>query len=648
MKKYTLLLILTSLTNYFLSAEDTTKIRSHNKVVIKTDPSRGQTFYPSSVKFPEKNAGYRKIYLYLEFGCAPGLKCGEWDYNNHIFLSKKYRDTGIENLNLELARFITPYGFYWNSSMNWKHGWYIDLTDYAYLLHDSLEINYKHSGYEANNDRGWTITLDFYCIQGENKLEPIDYNQFYSSKNAAYGIASKPFENTIQNMIFNKPDSSNLSRIKIIQTGHGMDQQENCAEFCKKTRTVSLNGNVINAKPVWRDNCGFNSLYPQAGTWLYDRAGWCPGSPVLDDNIDVSNLKDSGNNLQISMQNYSNTAGGEANWVISCYAFHFKDKRLTNDAEIDDVIAPSNHFEYLRLNPTCGEPILRIKNIGKTSISKIDFEYGLINGQKQYISVHANIPAGQKGEVTLEGLKDWTGSKDIFWAKIVKINQEFVSDELGKIIYSEFKNVLTTPEKIIIQLRTNNDPNENSYKVIDREGNVIRQKGGFAANTTYRDTVFLRTNMCYQFVFSDEGTSGINGLNKDGLNWWANTGDGTGSLMIRNGNTNQVLKNFDIDFGTKHIFNFFTTYKVGNESYENTNFIMHPNPIHKTQNLQLDFENETNKTIKIYNNLGALIYVFETTNAHVEIPIQNFSSGVYHVEIDNNGTEIIRKLVLLD
>ena len=69
-----------------ISAQDTIKVNTHNKVVIKTNPSVGHTYYSSWGTFPAKDVSYRKVYMYLEFGCAPGLRCGEWDYLNHIYI----------------------------------------------------------------------------------------------------------------------------------------------------------------------------------------------------------------------------------------------------------------------------------------------------------------------------------------------------------------------------------------------------------------------------------------------------------------------------------------------------------------------------------------------------------------------------------
>lgn len=38
----------------------------------------------------------------------------------------------------------------------------------------------------------------------------------------------------------------------------------------------------------WRGDCERNPVSPQSGTWKYDRNGWCPGTIVVGDRVDVT------------------------------------------------------------------------------------------------------------------------------------------------------------------------------------------------------------------------------------------------------------------------------------------------------------------------------------------------------------------------
>lgn len=629
---------------------DTAKITTHNKVVIKTNPAVGSTTYPAWGVFPADTVKYRKVYLYMEFGCAPGLNCGEWDYINSIYLGRKGGVKG-DSLYYELSRFITPYGNQWNSASNWKHGWYYDLTDYAFLLHDSLEIIYKHTGYEANNDRGWTVTLDFRCIEGTPVLEPKGITRFFEVS-APYGNTNNPFKNSVPDKNFTVKSGADLVRFKTIQTGHGFNTTENCSEFCDKVRTISVDNKVVNDKHVWRNDCGLNSLYPQAGTWLYDRAGWCPGAPVKPADFDLKLSENTQHTYSLNMEDYTNTAGSSANYYISAYAMHYKDNRKQIDAAIDDILAPSSHLDYLRLNPECGAPIVRIKNMGIDTIKKVYFEYGKLNGKIQFIEVQCNIASMQDSAVNLEAIYDWSGSGNTFYAKVLKVNNQTDENTENNIMYSKIAYTPTWPNKIIVVLTTNKAASENSYKITDSKGKIVKFKNNLENSKTYRDTVQLDNNICYKFELLDDGPGPANNpLNKDGLNWWANPDDGSGTIVIRNGITNAVLKNFNPDFGTKIMHNFYTTFSMGVQGVsangaDPISINIYPNPSDAITNFSVDFTSSVSSQIAIYDVTGKQVYTNAVNALYTSFNLEHLVAGMYTIVVTQGEQVSAKKFIV--
>lgn len=642
-QKFVYLLCLSLLGSISLYAADSTKITSHNKVVIKTNPSVGVTEYPARVGFPGDSVNYRKVYMYLEFGCAPGLKCGEWDYTNHIYVVK-------DSVRYEIARYITPYGFYWNSSMNWKHGWYYDLTDFAYLLHDSIDIVYQHSGYEGNTDRGWTVTMNYVAVHGEPSRIPVGLQKLHRV-NASYGNVNNPFSNIVTPKTFTMPKGADAVSFKIIQTGHGMDQQENCAEFCAKKRTVKLDGTTLSNEYVWREDCGMNSLFPQAGTWLYDRANWCPGAPVKSHDVYVSINDTNSHEFALEMEAYSNTTGGSAVYDLSTYALFYKDNRKQLDAALDDIIAPSTHFDYLRQNPTCGAPIVRVKNLGKDTLKSVAFEYGKVGNTPQHIWVPCLIAPFASQDLTLEAVYDWGGSGNVFSATLTKLNGQADENMVDNTLTSTITNSAMYPNKIIIVFKTNNAPTENAYTLKDARGKVIRYKNTFTANTIYRDTVYLDNNLCYTFELTDDGPGPSNNpLNKDGLDWWANTADGTGYIQIRNGNTNGILKNFGADFGTKQSIQFYTTYKMGIQTEANKDLQLDilPNPSSSQLGSKICVNQTANHAyqIQVIDALGRIITSFKGQDSFQNFDLNGLSAGVYSIQLTQGSDVVVKKLLV--
>ena len=66
---------------------------------------------------------------------------------------------------------------------------------------------------------------------------------------------------------------ANGFKIKAVISGHGHEGPRNCCEWDSKTHTYYMNNWEIFRWNVWKD-CGNNPLYPQGGTWPFDRAGW--------------------------------------------------------------------------------------------------------------------------------------------------------------------------------------------------------------------------------------------------------------------------------------------------------------------------------------------------------------------------------------
>ncbi len=68
-------------------------------------------------------------------------------------------------------------------------------------------------------------------------------------------------------------------RFKFTPTGHGFVNALNCAEFCEKNYTVKAFDTAWATQAMWHDDCGLNPIYPQGGTWLYDRATGARAAP---------------------------------------------------------------------------------------------------------------------------------------------------------------------------------------------------------------------------------------------------------------------------------------------------------------------------------------------------------------------------------
>ncbi len=625
------------------SSGDTFRIRSHDKVLIQTDPSRGHTEYAAWAKFPAKGKKYRKMYAELKFQCPSNLSCGEWDYTNSISILRRH-GAFTDTLNWEIMRMITPYGLQFDKK--WYHTWRFDITDFAPLFADSIEIEYHHSGYEARNDRGWLITLDFTMIEGE-ETRPIEGVKMMYHKNIGYGNDSLVDAN-LPELKYRVGPNTHIVRYKVIQTGHGSDAT-GCGEFCAKQRYMVHDGKTLDSQLVWRDDCGKNPVYPQGGTWVYDRANWCPGADVREYNLDVPVQPGSEHTIDLDMEKYK----GGGNYDITLYKIELGDPHFKTDAAIYDIIAPSDDIRYSRLNPVCSNPTLLVKNVGGENISKMRFYYGWKGHKMQEYNWTGQIKPDQIAEIELPFLQSVDSAGSIFRAEIVAVNNKPDLYTLDNAIESiSTLRPLKVPNKIIIAFKTNNAPSENYYTVKKADGTVILNRKNFTAkNTMYRDTLNLETG-CYIFNFMDDGDPptdpNLYQLNRDGLYWWANTKDGTGSLMIRNGNTNTIIKNFNNDFGTGIWMNLYCD-SLAKPANPETKLTINPNPAHDQLMLDLGTNRQGELHIVMRDLIGRTV-LEQNRNGNLDalqfLNVSQLPRGIYELTLKINNESITQKIML--
>jgi hypothetical protein len=323
--------------------------------------------YDTVAVFPV-NKRYRKIrmhYILGRYGCPSGTQyCGSWDYTTQIWARPKFKDS------VEIARVITPYASDWFYK-NKKHDFVIDVTDYASTLRDSTSIRFHYSGYSW----GFTITLRLELIEGVPPRDAYSVRKIYDGY-FPFGSTTNSIENYLVPKVMTYT-SSGAAVVKNTVSGHGADVN-NCAEFCSKYYQLKLNNSMISQKQLWRTDCGSNQVYPQTGTWIYNRANWCPGAVVNPIYHDITALTAASQpfTVNVDMQAYTAaTVSAGYNW--SSQLINYSAPNHSLDASIEDIVAPSTDMNYARNNPVCKTPVIRVGNTGSDSVKSIVFSYGV-------------------------------------------------------------------------------------------------------------------------------------------------------------------------------------------------------------------------------------------------------------------------------
>lgn len=634
MNRYSFLLLLSllffPLTGLRAANGDTIRVTTHNNVEIATDPGVGYTAYKMWGDFPAANIPVHKLLLRMQIKCPSGKSCGEWDYLNYIY-ARRRGGIADSSVNVELARYITPYGNSFNASFGAEY--IMDITDWEWLLRDSVEIEYRHTGYETNVGRGWVINLEFLFIEGPAIRPFIQYRHMWNGS-FPYGASGNSIENYLTGRTVNIAPNSQSQRLRIVQTGHGADNVEYCSEFCSKWRKLVVDNNTHSQKNIWRDDCGLNPLYPQAGTWLYDRAAWCPGAAVDPDVIDFAFTGGSSHSLDFDMQPFTNTDGSQnPNYVVEAYLIEYGTPAFANDASVEDIARPSTQYAYRRMNPVCASPRIRIRNNGSNPLTAAVIRYGVEGSTLSAYNWSGNLGFMESEWIDLPANVNWTAGSGSFIARIEPGANEYA---LNNTFRSSFVSPPVYPSKFVVSYKSNLAPWETQWFIYDSGNNVVASRTTAAANTTYNDTLTLPDG-CYRFEMTDS--------DKDGIRFWANN-DGNGGIRFANAGVPGTYITFNGDFGTSIIHNFMIggALDVKEPQDSETGWELYPVPASEQVTLLGNpLKNAT--SLRIMNAGGQLIRTEQHNGSPIQFSVQGLARGMYYVQVENGGRRQVLKFI---
>ena len=524
----------------------------------------------------------------------------------------------------ELARFITLYG---NNTTLGATGrtWVYDLTDLAPLLHDSVELS-------SGNWQEW-LNMKFLMIKGTPARDPISVKNLW---NGDYGHNSS-METYLHPITVQIDPLAQNTMLRSINTGHGQSGQPNfaCDEFCQNSQYGKVNGVQRFNQLVWRDDCGRNPLYPQGGTWVYQRANWCPGAEVREYDWELTPWVTPGDSETLDFDmDPPGTYNG--NYVISSQLISFTLPNFSVDAEMYDILSPNDHDEWSRINPICSEPTVRIRNGGTTPLTSATITYGLDGGTTSTYNWTGNLGFLQKADVTLPS-PNWIGNgSNKFWATISNPNGGADGNANNNTEHTHFKPTAyynmtaAATQKFLLEVKTNNYGDETHYELRTTGGTVIVNRNNLNANTIYRDTISVNPYECYTYEIWDDG--------EDGLSFWANSPQGSGYNRLKRADIGSILKNFPTDFGAEYIHHFKINFPLDvNEIPVQENYlVVSPDPATTEINIAVQFTQPSNYIEAIVFDMegrALLQKKFPYTEAgEFNFDISKLAEGMYFVK----------------
>ncbi len=656
-KFYAIVLLLAgAFSQGYANEGDTTVVLAHQQQQLSWYES-----YDTDVSFPDGTLSYRKIIMEVTLGkyaCEgydpsnPGEGpnntgwCSDWDYDMHVIAMVPGGDT------MELGRLITPYA---NSNFprtpaNWEHPYVFDVTDYYPILKDDMGLRVFYAGWSG----GFTASIKFYFIEGTPARNVVGIDNLWQD-GYSYGNTEDPIDNNITERSLNMPLDAVSAEAKLIITGHGGDSPENCAEFCKKWYQFKVNGQMVVQNDIWRDDCGSNFLYPQSGTWIYDRGNWCPGDLVREHVLKVPASIASGQpfTTDLDFQNYTSANNG-ASYKVAAAMFYYGDFNRELDAAIESIISPNDLEEHYRFNPICGQPRIKVKNYGGTAITTIKFEYGLEGQSLATYTWTNNLAPLAEADVDLPVMPELngvTGDNNQFVARILEVNGVADEDSFNDERNSTFSAApVWQGGHFRVDFKTSGNiqqyVNKVNWTIKDASGNIVAQREGEAGSTRYLDTVQL-DNGCYEL----EVDASYLGYGLNFFNYFPG-----GYFRIYDMATGNKLNIPKCDLGSTGLAgnfgNGFTHYFVVqnansvHETVSSYSLNIYPNPATEYIYVEVLGQIRQEAEIQLINTLGQSVFVTKSRQQKITIPTQGIANGVYTLVYNTGDAQRQEKIVI--
>ncbi len=528
----------------------------------------------------------------------------------------------------EIMSFVTPYGIGLNLGPNGKT-WTFEMTDYSPIFKGPKRLTMTGGGQWQEE-----MNIDFLFIVGTPPRDVLDIKQLWK-------VDAPGYQNILSDLFFEPRDvlldpNGVAFKIRSAITGHGQE-----GEFIPRNHYIDIDGGVDEFTwQAWKE-CAENPVYPQGGTWIYDRAGWCPGMATDVQHWDITSYVTPGQstNIDYGIQ----TATGSSNYYVNNQLVTYGAPNHSLDASVIQISHPSNRVEFARSNPICSSPVITIQNTGSTPLTSLTISYWVNNPSNTVTHQWTgNLNFLETEEVTLPApWSMWNSlstSANTFNVEVSAPNGGSDEYAFNNGYQSTFAIPKVIPGNFVIWFKTNNVPSESSYEVLDETGTLLFSKSGMAANTLYKDTMLLPMG-CYTYRVYDSGD--------DGLSFFANS-DGSGYTRFTKVGAG-IVQDFNSNYGDGINFNFTIDSQLEVEELgDPTHVNLYPNPTTDRVKLELiGFERTVE--VSIINAIGQQIdqRTIQTVGGDFtgEFSLEGLSNGIYLFTISDQNRHTQVKVI---
>ncbi|MCB0456632.1 MAG: Omp28-related outer membrane protein [Flavobacteriaceae bacterium] len=269
----------------------------------------------------------------------------------------------------------------------------------------------------------------------------------------------------------------------------------------------------------------------------------------------------------------------------------------------------------------CGfdfSPVVEIQNTGENAITSLNIDYSINGGTVETYTWTGNLTSLQTEAVELPAIP-----YDIQAVNTVEVTIQNDDDNSNNIATQTFNQTAIFSNTIRLVLNVNNQGSQNTWEILDVDGNVIESGGPYANGTNVNETFIMPGGNCYQFNYHDSG----------------NNGGGAVALLDEN---NDVIYSSSGNYGSGFSVSFATEGFLGVNSNPLEKIALFPNPAQSV----FTIKNAENANVVIFDILGKTVLSQNTISSNQEVKVSHLAAGTYFVKLEKDGFSTVEKLII--
>lgn len=533
MKYFSTILVLLLVCSIDVSAQSLLLDQKQDSLLVAVHLKKGQAQIKQLNLFPETTALEN---LFLEISIA-NLQQSERFIQSPVRIEVERQVNG-KTERLEIARFFLPWI---NEKIKQRSFLMFDISDYSSLFQEAVNVHLESDNYSESLE----LNLHFKWKLGQSPLKVNQIISLWRSDIIGFSYADKnnPINKQIETKTITVSEDIKYALLKIYLSGRGLENKIPDEAECSKFYFLKINDKTIAKRPVWRDDCSLNSLFPQEGPWTYSRANWCPGQALQVYEHFILLGADTTLHIDLQLQEAAKENPMLQNYMLSANLILFEKAQHKNDAAIVEILAPNKSIDHNRYNPICGSPVIRVKNTGSDTLRSVLIEYGLDDKNDNRYRWRGELAFMEEEIVYLPPLNwyfyDQKNKPKEFCVSVDEVNSKQDEYEGNNQLSTILNLAPVYPNRISIQFSAHLAAADNILELVDDMGIPFFEAADFVNDSVYTFDLDLLPG-CYEFIVYDRAGDGI-----------YFTEEKKGSLKIISTNTKEELKDFEPNFGAE-------------------------------------------------------------------------------------------------